>query len=398
MVMSAEQKVHGLEGGSEAPDWPFLKLEEVDTVLRNYPGARGAEHIVRFSPRPFSAAAVVATPKGTVFVKRHHRSVRDREGILEEHRLIAYLHGRGALVKPALADDDGQTTMMQGKWIYEVHPLGMGIDVYVDALSWTPFQTAAHARGAGLALAHLHRAAAGYDAPRRQPRPLVAGFSIFSTDHPWPSLERYVRDRPALAAYLASRKWRQDFDELLMPLHTALRSWLPYFRPLWTHNDFHASNLLWNGGDPDATVSGIIDFGLADRTTAIYDLATAIERNAIEWLRLPDDSPDILHLDQVDALLEGYEALCPLSYEEAHGLVALLPLVHVEFALSEVEYFFGILKSSPKADLAYDGYALGHARWFQGRNGRRLLEHLAAWAEGTRARQGQREPCTETAS
>ena len=62
---------------------------------------------------------------------------------------------------------------------YEVHEAPEGVDLYEDGISWTPFRTAAHAYSAGRALAQLHIASQGFDAPRRQPRPLVASFTIF---------------------------------------------------------------------------------------------------------------------------------------------------------------------------------------------------------------------------
>ncbi len=65
---------------------------------------------------------------------------------------------------------------------------------------------------------------------------------------------------------------------------------------------------------------GIIDFGLADRTNAVHDLATAIERNVVEWLRIAEPEAHLVHLDHLDALLAGYEELSPLSYEEARAL------------------------------------------------------------------------------
>ena len=99
----------------------------------------------------------------------------------------------------------------------------------------------------------------------------------------------------------------------------------------------------------------------------------------------------MLHLDHLDALLAGYEELSPLSYEEARALVAILPLVHCEFALSETDYFLSVLQSPEKAYRAYEGYFLAHAEWFRGAEGRRLLEHLEQWAEDKpRVRGGQR--------
>jgi len=380
-MKQGEVKAHGLDGSWVAPDWPVLTLEEVDRLLRRYPQARKAERILSFSPRPFSAASIVQAPKCKVFVKRLHRKVRDREALREEHRWLEYLSGREALVKRPLEDESGDTAVTMGDWTYEVHPVGEGLDVYEEAQSWTPFLSVGHARNAGKALARLHSASAGYEAPSRKASPLVTSFNIFSSNNPWPALARYAEERPALQTYLAKRDWLRESQETFAPLHNRLRGFLAVFQPLWTHNDFHASNLFWSDASPGAEVTDIIDVGLADRTTALHDVATAIERNGVEWLQIHDSSRDPFHMDQIDALLDGYEALHPLSREEAEGLVALLPLVHAEFALSEADYFLRVLNSEEKADLAYIGYFLGHARWFASDPGKKLLGHLQNWAE-----------------
>jgi Ser/Thr protein kinase RdoA (MazF antagonist) len=266
--------------------------------------------------------------------------------------------------------------------------LAQGLDLYEEALSWTPFRGVGHARAAGRAMARLHGAAEGYHAPARGSRLLVSSFSIFAGEELSPAerMDNYLRQRPRLREYAEGRDWRMDFDELFLPLYGQLEPWLPYLTPLWTHNDFHASNLMWSGDEDKAEVCGIIDFGLADRTNAVHDLATAIERNMVEWLRVAgtDGGPalaDLVHLDHLDALLAGYEELHPLSYDEARALAAMLPLVHCEFALSETDYFLSILNSEEKAYLAYEGYFLGHARWFESAEGLRLRGHLGRWAE-----------------
>ena len=402
LVISEDaHRAHGLEGRLEDPDWPPLTLAEVDGLLRRFPQAGGAERLLSFSPRPFSAASVVASPRGKVVVKRHHRSVRDREGLLEEHRLIAHLAGEfgdgrldragsGGLVQRVLADSDGETAVTDGEWTYEVHPPARGLDVYEQALSWTPFLSSGHARAAGRALARLHRAARSYEAPARKTQQLVSSFTIFAGDDsgesgpgsgPVERMESYLELRPLLREYVERRDWGSSFDNLLMPLYGKLRPWLRYLEPLWTHNDFHASNLTWSSDGEDAEVMGIIDFGLADRTNAVHDLATAIERNGIEWLRIGETGADWMHFDQIKALLAGYEEFSPLSDEEAQGLVAMLPLVHCEFALSETDYFLSVLDSEEKAYLAYEGYFLAHAQWFRSAPGQRLLDHLHRWAE-----------------
>jgi Ser/Thr protein kinase RdoA (MazF antagonist) len=379
--MSGEVKAHGLDGNLVDPDWPALKLKEVDGLLRRFPQARRAERILSFSPRPFSAASVVQTPFGKVFVKRHHHTVRDRNSLHEEHRWLAYLSARDKLVKKPLNDNAGETAIEIGEWTYEVHPAGEGLDLYETAQSWTPFLSVGHAHNAGRALARLHAASAGYDAPARNAATLVTSFKIFWSEDPWPELTRYIEARPTLHSYLVKRDWLAESQETFLPLHNRLRTFLPVFQPLWTHNDFHASNLFWSDASPNAEVTDIIDVGLADRTTAIHDIATAIERNGVEWLQIHDASQDPLHLEQIGALLNGYEELRPLSRDESAAVVALLPLVHAEFALSEADYFLRVLKSAGKADLAYDGYFLGHARWFGSDPGKRLLDHLQTWAE-----------------
>ncbi len=378
--MTNEIKVHGLSGDWVEPDWPFLTLIEADRLLRRFPDAGGAESVLTHSPRPFSAASVVATPRGRVFIKRHHESVRDREGLLEEHRLIDYLRSHGGHVPAVLADEDGETAIHDGGWTYEVHARAEGLDLYELELSWTPFHSVQQARAAGRALAKLHLAAEGYDAPPRKAPMLVTSFSIFAAQEPWPALEGYVAARPALAEYLAKRDWRAQAEANLLPYHAGLRPWLGSLRPLWTHNDLHASNLFWSSDAEGSTAVSVIDFGLSDRTNAVHDIATAIERNGVRWLALEGNFDSIVHREQIDALLEGYEEVRPLTDAEARAVPAILPLVHAEFALSETDYFLRVLKSEERASLAWEGYFLGHAAWFRSDAGSRLLDHLEAWA------------------
>lgn len=386
-IPEIRQIAHGPAGALVEPDWPPLTLTEVDALLRRYPGpggaAGGALRLLMVSPRPFSAASVVETRQGQVFVKRHHQSVRSREGVLEEHRLMQYLaaacwtDGR-KLVEAPLADADGETVQVKGEWTYEVHPVSLGVDLYREAHSWTPFESAEHARAAGRTLAAMHLAVAEYDAAARAEGPLVTSWTIFAHENPMAAMERYLGQRPLLLAYAEERHWPDSMQELLLPWHARLQAFLPHLKPLWTHNDFHASNLMWSVDGPDAEVTAIVDFGLSDRTNAVHDLATAIERNCIEWLRIGEAG--IVHTDHVDALLAGYEEIRQLDAMEAQAVRAMLPLVHCEFALSETNYYLSVLKDRAKAFLGYEGYFLGHAAWFREAEGAALLRHLERWA------------------
>ncbi|MEU5096770.1 phosphotransferase [Streptomyces sp. NPDC020996] len=352
---------HGLGHEAVEPDWAPLTGPEVADVLG------GPARIVWRSPRPLSAAALVDAGR-RLFVKRHHVSVRSLEGLAEEHAFLRHLRSRGAPVVEVVSATG------RGEWVYEVHTAGVGTDLYRDARSWSPFTSCGHAREAGAALAGLHLAAVGFDAPRRRVQPLVSSFTIFAGPDPVTALHRYVDARPALADALSGRSWQDDLERLHLPYHQVLAPHLDALEALWTHNDWHASNLLWDTTRTPATVATALDMGLSDRTTAVHDLAVALERNVVQWLDLPSGRVRV-HLDHLDALLDGYHAVRPLTPAERAALPALLPLVNAEFALSEMDYFHGVTGSAVNTALAY-AYFTEHTEWFGGPAGRRLLDHL----------------------
>jgi len=371
---------HGLDGTLVAPDWPPITMRELCSLLAMFPGCGAPREILTVSPRPFSAASVVAVETGSVFIKRHHRSVRDREGLFEEHRFLAHLLARGAPVPRVLAAASGETAISSGQWIWEVHEVPTGVDLYADALSWTPFRSCAHARSAGEALARLHLASQGFDAPRRRSRPLVASYTIFAADDPAAALELYFTERPSLSQNTIARQGAQEALVLLAPFHSELRPLLPALPPLWTHNDLHASNLLWSDRSDSAGAAAVIDFGLADRTTPVHDLAHTIERNIVEWLDLVPASGHSqsvrVHLDHLQALLNGYQSVRPLSAAEGAALAPMTALCHAEFALSEADYFLSVLHSDEKARLASIDYLVGHAQWLRSTAGPVLLDAI----------------------
>ena len=388
--MNEAAKTHGLDGTLVEPDWPPLTFGEIRALLEHFPAVGEPIAIASSSPRPFSAASVVNTRRGNIFIKRHAHAVRDAEGLMEEHRFMEHLRANGIGVPRIFASDIGETAIETSDWTYEVHDIPAGLDLYEEAVSWTPFRSSNHARSAGEMLACLHRAAESYEAPLRKPRPLVASFTIFAAQDPSKSLEGYLATRPVLEHDAQTLRDCEEALHLLTPFHHELKPLLLSLHPLWTQNDLHASNLFWSDTNPNSRATTVIDFGLADRTNAVYDLAQAIERNIVEWLVLmrdPDHADQVpVHLDHLWAMLDGYERVRPLSHGETSALAPMLALSHAEFALTEAHYFLGILHSPEKARVATSDYLVKHAQWFRGWGSQMLIEPLRRWAK-TRERQ-----------
>jgi len=362
--------VHGMGTALEAPTWPAITLAEAEAVLAHFPDAGRPRDLRWHSPRPFSAATLVRAEQGEFFLKRHHEKLRKPAALAEEHRFMAHLRARGIPVPAVMPAADGRGALAEGPWTYELLSMAPGLDLYRDRQSWTPFLTPGHAFAAGAALARLHRAARGFAAPAREPHPLVASFTIVPSRDPLAAARAYVAARPALAAYLADKPWQGELARLFAALGEGLAERLAQQPALWTHNDWHPSNLLWTA---EGAVSGVIDFGLATRTCALHDLATAIERSAVPWLEAPERTGDAR---AACTILAGYRSILPLTAADVETLTRLLPLVHIEFALSEADYFAGILEDRGQADLAWQDYLVGHAEWFLSPPGRAFLRAI----------------------
>ncbi|NNH75488.1 phosphotransferase [Nocardia uniformis] len=343
------------------PDWPPLTSAEVADMV-------GADATIEWrSPRPLSATARVRTGAGrSVIVKRLPHSLRTATALGEEHAFMDHLRAHDIPV-PAVLD-----TREIGDFTYEVQEVGIGTDRYQGTFSWSPYLSLDDAAAAGRMLARLHLAAAGYTAPPRPPHPLQAGFTIFSSADPVGELERQAAIRPALGMFLSDRPWRTDIERVHLPAYHRLRPVLRDLQPLWTHNDWHGTNLLWRDGE----VCTVIDFGLCDRSTAVHDIATAIERCAVDWISLRDGGSAAVRFEQVRTLMHAYEAVRPLTSAERHALPELLPLVHCEYELSEIDYFLGVIPggNQANAEIAYRDYFLGHTEWWtESEEGQALL-------------------------
>lgn len=372
-------RVQGLNNDEVAADWPAIDAQELAWLRTRYPQLAGDSRLRWHSPRPLSAAAIVDSAHGPMFIKRHHHSVRNAACLEEEHRFIAHLAAAGLPVAKLQNSHDGHTAIEHDQWTYELHAVGEGDDLYRDAPSWTLLTDAEQAREAGRMLARLHRAAADYIAPQRSTHLLVARDELIRAEDPIAAIKADLDKRPGLARYLSRFAWEPQLRRDVLPWHTGLATRLQAEPQLWAHNDWHVSNLLWrqDGGTPQVTT--VLDFGLASPTSALFDLATAIERNAVAWLQL-DLGAQALRIDIALALLDGYRDVAALSTERVHLMADLLPVVHLDFALSEVEYFEGVTGSTANADVAWKHFLLGHSAWFNTLHGQALLQALHAAA------------------
>ena len=287
--------VHGMGKDLVVPDWSPLTSAEVHLVLARYPQPGGDEMITWRSPRPMSAAGLIRRGGVDLFVKRHHVRVRTPAQLAVEHAFIGHLRARGIAAPAVLRTADGATATQDGDFVYEVHEVASGLDLYRDALSWTPYTSLGHAHAAGTALARLHQAADRFPLPARVPAVLTGGCEIIVSNDPPAEIKWLTGCRPGLAGYLDGRAWPDDLARHVLP---AIRRAAPLLAGLprqWGHGDWHPSNLTWSSGGPDAFVAGVFDFGLANRTYAVHDLATALERATVSWLDLTD--PDLAAVD-----------------------------------------------------------------------------------------------------
>lgn len=323
-----------------------------------------------------SAAALVNWGDVVVFVKRHHRTVRTRAQLRVEHAFASHLRARGQIVPAVLRSDTGDTLVQEGDFIYEIHQRAVGVDTYRDIPSWFPFLSLDHAQGAGGALAHFHQAAADFAFPARSPGVLMNSVALIASSDPLTELHRLLAARPGLARAVSPRSIVDDFTRVHLPVIAKAAPLLRALPSQWGHGDWHGSNLTWNSTNSSATVAGVLDIGLSNRTLAVLDLGVALERSTIDWLDRAGTGHIRADLDAVDAILDGYEEVRPLRALEAAVLVEILPVIHLEYALSEVEYFAEVTRSKANAELAYDGYFIGHTRWYEGAAGSVLLEHL----------------------
>ena len=375
---------HGMGSDWENKDWLHITVPELHRLQSYYPCLQGSVQILWCSPRPFSSAVLVEVMQAlastgqtnlhSYFIKRSHRSFRRAQDILQEHAVLQHLASKNIPVATLISSNCGQTTLEVGDWTYEVYEKAAGFDLYIDQQSWTPFFYTEHAAKVGSLLAKLHTAMQDFpELHGRSTRYLVSNQQLLESENIVTAIQQRIDNSPELSRYFADKNLDAVFLERIFQTHRKIKHVLQQATKIWTHNDLHASNLFWSTQSADANITAVIDFGLSDRNSALYDLAITIERNFIDWLALEHTSQINVDEAGLSAFLQAY---CAEIYpqQDFSILPELLKIVHLDFAFSELEYFVGITQNLKHADAAYYDWIVGHVNWFFTEQGQQFTQ------------------------
>ena len=375
---------HGMGSDWENKDWLHITVPELHRLQSYYPCLQGSVKILWCSPRPFSSAVLIEVVQALAstgqtnlhpyFIKRSHRSFRRAQDILQEHAVLQHLASKNIPVATLITSNCGQTALEVGDWTYEVYEKAAGFDLYVDQQSWTPFFYTEHAAKVGSLLAKLHTAMQDFpELHGRSTRYLASNQQLLESENIVTAIQQRIDNSPELSRYFADKNLDAVFLERIFQTHRKIKHVLQQATKIWTHNDLHASNLFWSTQSADANITAVIDFGLSDRNSALYDLAITIERNFIDWLALEHTSQISVDEAGLSAFLQAYFAEI-YPQQDFSILPELLKIVHLDFAFSELEYFVGITQNLKHADAAYYDWIVGHVNWFFTEQGQQFTQ------------------------
>ena len=375
---------HGMGSDWENKDWVHITVPELHHLQPYYPCLQESVQILWCSPRPFSSAVLVEVMQAlastgqtnlhSYFIKRSHRSFRRAQDILQEHAVLQHLASKNIPVATLISSNCGQTTLEVGDWTYEVYEKAAGFDLYIDQQSWTPFFYTEHAAKVGSLLAKLHIAVQDFpELHGRSTRYLASNQQLLESENIVTAIQQRIDNSPELSRYFADKNLDAVFLERIFQTHRKIKHVLQQATKIWTHNDLHASNLFWSTQSADANITAVIDFGLSDRNSALYDLAITIERNFIDWLALEHTSQISVDEAGLSAFLQAYFAEI-YPQQDFSILPELLKIVHLDFAFSELEYFVGITQNLKHADAAYYDWIVGHVNWFFTEQGQQFIQ------------------------
>lgn len=378
MSITSQALGHGMGTDWEEKDWAHISLSDLEALQIYYPVLRGELQLLWHSPRPFSSAAIIEIRGSGIqyFIKRSHRSFRHAKDLLEEHAFIQHLAAKNLPIVVLVPSTQGETALELGEWTYEVHQKAKGIDLYHAQQSWTPFFYPDHAAKTGEFLAKLHVAA--QDFPMQQARLaqyLVCNQALLESENIVEAIHQRINGSAELSSYFSNKTLDLDILNYISELHNSIKTVIQNASKIWTHNDAHASNFLWSAQSIQAEITTIFDFGLANYNSALYDFATTVERNFIDWLQLGNTQDLAIDYDGLTAFIQAYFVHQPVSAEFS-VLPTLLQIVHIDFAFSELEYFVGITKNIAHADSAYQDWFIGHINWFRSPQGQQFIRTL----------------------
>jgi Ser/Thr protein kinase RdoA (MazF antagonist) len=333
--------------------WPALTDEELAWLFSGLPELGAYVKRLTVSARPLTAASRVLTTQGEVFVKRHARRVREPNVLEREHELVNALAGQGFPTPRVLARAE------QGEFVYEVQQTARGEDRYGACHTWTPFRSEAEARSAGRTLRRLHDIGEELRFERRLFGPQVAQCRLLEAGDLTTALGDLGR-RPELADLPMG-----EAVAAYAPFHAGLGPRLAELPQALTHGDWQNNNLFWDGDE----VASVIDFHLLDRNPRLFDVAVALDRNCIEWLKILGGEESAWHEGLMRAFLAGYG---PLTDPERSALPDLLAAVRLDFALSLLLYYRSVEGNEARAAWCWEVFVLGHARWHASDEGAKL--------------------------
>lgn len=337
--------------------WPALTDEEVDLVLAPFPEAGARQRIAWHSDRPLSAAAIVDTTDGPVFVKRQTRRVRDPGDLRLEHEMAAVLTDGGITCPEPLATGSGDRWVADDDWLYEVTTVAPGEDRYRASHTWGRGLAVADARQLGRLLARAHRLLDRAAPEPRRVRFQRVGYDLAGAGDLGEALRADLADRPELARSLTEADVAA-VEAAFAPSHAAVAAAGPL--PVQaTHGDPQANNVFWDGSE----VAAVIDLHVAGHQPAVAELAAAVDRNALHWLEILAGDDDAWSPDVAAAIVAGYGTERPLDPAERAALVPLLALHRLDFAWSLLDHYATVEADADRAAWCRDVFLQAHPRW-----------------------------------
>ncbi|WP_298816327.1 homoserine kinase [Chloroflexus sp.] len=305
-----------------------LALYEVGELRSSRPASHGA----------INETAFVETTVGRFVMRRNRRHI-GLQSIRLRHRLLEWLRQRGFPAPRVLPARNGETVVIINDRVYE-------LSVFIIGDEFNPTRPR-QLSDVGRVLASYHRAVSDFPDPPPPPpsRYLPSGLS---------SLTERLITRDLLGDLTVILHWyERRIAELRRQLSDEAYAALPH---LLIHGDMHRDNLIFRGDAVAALIDYdqiCIDARLVDVVDALVDMAIGPPPpNWSMWgvYRAP------LDLERVRLLLRAYNAIMPLSRNEAQALPAMLETVWLQGNLRRA-------LSTPDAEPDYHLELLGQGQW-----------------------------------